>query len=277
MARLRILSDLHEEVSRFGRLPDLDFDVLVCAGDVIEGDPVASALRLADLAAGKPAVWVLGNHDLWGVTVEDAIEQARAAGLPRGVHLLQDSEIEVEGVVFLGATLWTDGFLNQPVIEPGHWSGLPVGTRVSIHGSPGEFGEPIWLRGQGIDRRAKRRDIFRMHEDSADWLARRLEDGADRGESMVVVTHYAPTPRSVSSLSAFPLSAANSASDLGLVDNGQAALWVHGHVHSSVDLDAATRVVCNPRGSSFRNPAFDPSLTIEVSGPRPAPQGRVPC
>lgn len=271
MVRLRILSDLHEETGRFHGMHDADFDVLVCAGDVVEGDPAASAMRLADLAMGRPAVWVLGNHDLWGVTVEDAIEAARRAGAPRGVHLLQDSEIEIQGVTFLGSTLWTDGFLNQPPIEPGHWSGLPAGSRMSIHGLPGEFGEPIWLRGAGIDRRAKRRDIFRMHETSADWLAARLEDGAGRGEAMVVVTHYAPTPRSVSTLSAFPLSAANSASDLGLVDNGQAALWVHGHVHASVDLDGATRVVCNPRGSSHRNPAFDPTLTIEVPDRRLVP------
>lgn len=270
MARLRVVSDLHEEVSRFPGMPDAEFDVLVCAGDVVESDPVASALRLAELAQGRPAVWVLGNHDVWGVTYEDAVESARQAGLPRGVHLLQDSEVSVEGLTFLGATLWTDGFLNQPPIEAGHWSGLPIGCRMSLHGMPGEFGEPIWLRGSGIDRRAKRRDIFRMHEKSSDWLALRLQDGADRGEEMVVVTHYAPTPRSVANLSAFPLSAAMSASDLGLVDLGQARLWVHGHVHASLDIDAPTRVVCNPRGSANPNASFDPGFTIELAAPEPS-------
>ena len=44
-------------------------------------------------------------------------------------------------------------------------------------------------------------------------------------------------------------------------------LWVHGHMHNSLDyVERGTRVVCNPRGYvPFEpNPSFDPSLVVEV-------------
>lgn len=266
MPRLRVVSDLHVEISPFHALPDQDFDILVCAGDVVEGDPAEGARLLSRLAMGKPVVWTLGNHDLWGVAVEDAVVEARGAGSPLGVHLLHDSDVTIDGVTFLGSTLWTDGFLNQPLIGPGDPSGLPVGTRRSVHGRAGPFGEPIFVRGPDMDRRAKCVDIFRMHERSLDWLSLRLQDGHARGERMVAVTHHAPTPLSLAESWRMTPHAVMSASDLGLVENGQAEMWIHGHIHASVDLAGPTRLLNNPRGGHARNPDFDPGMTVFVRG-----------
>lgn len=44
-------------------------------------------------------------------------------------------------------------------------------------------------------------------------------------------------------------------------------LWVHGHMHNSVDYRVgATRVVTNPRGYAGHeiNPNFNPQLVIEI-------------
>ena len=56
------------------------------------------------------------------------------------------------------------------------------------------------------------------------------------------------------------------ASDLSrLIEDRGPDLWVHGHVHDSLDYEVGdTRIVCNPRGYGTENPAFDPSLVIEV-------------
>jgi hypothetical protein len=52
---------------------------------------------------------------------------------------------------------------------------------------------------------------------------------------------------------------------------GRAALWVHGHTHSSFDyLLNGTRVVCNPRGyplrrqGGFENPDFNASFAVDL-------------
>ena len=52
---------------------------------------------------------------------------------------------------------------------------------------------------------------------------------------------------------------------------GRAAVWIHGHTHTSFDYRIqGTRVVCNPRGyplrrqGGFENPGFDPAGWIDV-------------
>ena len=84
---------------------------------------------------------------------------------------------------------------------------------------------------------------------------------------VVVVTHYAPHPCCLPPATRTGWVAGNSASDLSyLTDAGLAALWVHGHVHHSIDLvrPGGTRIVCNPAGPGFSNPDFQDELVVEV-------------
>ncbi|RYY82128.1 MAG: hypothetical protein EOO24_40935 [Comamonadaceae bacterium] len=55
-----------------------------------------------------------------------------------------------------------------------------------------------------------------------------------------------------------------------LLGSDKAALWIHGHMHHSVDYHVrGTRVLCNPRGyvtdRRSENAAFDPGLCVELS------------
>ena len=89
------------------------------------------------------------------------------------------------------------------------------------------------------------------------------------GLPTVVVTHHAPSERSVNSRYASgPYSALDRAyySDLDdLVAISNAALWIHGHVHTNFDYEIGnTRVLCNPRGYPGENPDWNPAMVIEV-------------
>jgi len=70
MTRLWVLSDLHLEAVPF---PDgydpirPEFDVLVAAGDLWRGEPEKAVATLNRLAGGRPAVFVAGNHEAWGM------------------------------------------------------------------------------------------------------------------------------------------------------------------------------------------------------------------
>lgn len=87
-----------------------------------------------------------------------------------------------------------------------------------------------------------------------------------------MVTHHLPHPRSIhpkyrgSGLNRFFLHDVSP-----IVENAGAALWVHGHTHSSFDYMAGeTRVVCNPFGYAANCPGepnreFDGTLTVEVA------------
>ena len=107
--------------------------------------------------------------------------------------------------------------------------------------------------------------LFAKH---AGWLRERLATPHDG--PTVVITHHAPSPRSIHPRFAGSLLNACFVSDLeGLVGGQSAQLWIHGHTHDSFDYRVErTRVVCNPRGYARRgvneNPLFDPNFTIEV-------------
>jgi len=64
--RLWIMSDLQLETVRHldaYRPRCAGFDILVVAGDVWEGSSARALAAVARLAQGKPAMFVLGNHE----------------------------------------------------------------------------------------------------------------------------------------------------------------------------------------------------------------------
>ncbi len=105
--KLWIVSDLHEDDARAYFEPPSDFDVFVCAGDLLTGDIEGSIERVASLAGGKPAVFVAGNHEWMTSSIEETAELGYAAAKRTGVHWLECDAVEIAGVRFAGATLWT--------------------------------------------------------------------------------------------------------------------------------------------------------------------------
>ena len=85
----------------------------------------------------------------------------------------------------------------------------------------------------------------------------------------MVITHHAPTPRSVAPrFEGDPCNAAF-ASDLeGVIAHYQPPLWIHGHMHNRVDVALGeTRVLCNPAGYNALANArhgYDPEFCIEI-------------
>ena len=86
----------------------------------------------------------------------------------------------------------------------------------------------------------------------------------------MVVTHHAPSPRSIHPRFEGSLLNGCFVSDLEhLMGAPRVRLWIHGHTHDSFDYTVrGTRVLCNPRGYMLQgvgeNAAFDPALVVEV-------------
>jgi len=244
--RILAISDLHLETvpypGAFG-LPPVEFDVLVVAGDVWEGNPTQSVAVAARLAAGRRCVYVMGNHEPWRLDLDASVGEARAAADFHGVTLLEADAAEISGVTFVGGTLWTDGMLG----------GL-------IDDRTARTGDPITVAGQGLSLA----EAAARHARAV--VAVETAFAASNGP-VVVVTHHAPLPGCLSpELRGRPVSGIL-ASDLSrLTDAGRASLWIHGHVHHNVDLTrpGGTRVVCNPAGYAMSNPGFDDGLVFEI-------------
>lgn len=106
--KLWILSDMHVErgVEEIAAAAP-DFDVFVCAGDVVTADIDLSIEMVATIAQGKPTVFVAGNHEWMGAPLEVVAYKGRVVAEKHGVHWLELDAVEIDGVRFAGATLWT--------------------------------------------------------------------------------------------------------------------------------------------------------------------------
>jgi len=105
--RLHILSDLHLDVLPLCA-PHEDADVVVLAGDIDRG---WFAIEWAKCRAfrDKAVLYVPGNHEYYaGHMSKVAIELRARAAVTRNIKILDNDEVQIGGVRFLGATLWTD-------------------------------------------------------------------------------------------------------------------------------------------------------------------------
>ena len=261
--RLLILSDLHLEVWREDA-PAIDLsgrpDAVILAGDIDTG---ASAIAWAARTFGAlPVLYVHGNHEGYGHQLEqmqDDVRKACTRANAQGAHirLLDGDAVELNGVRFLGATLWTDFLLfgaeRQEEALNAAQAYMPDYQRISTG---------------GIDARLLcAQDTAALHARHKAWLAQQLAQPFD-GRT-VVITHMAPSMRSVEERFATNLGSPAFASQLDALV-AQADLWVHGHMHASLDYRIEDcRVVCNPCGYQMadgmpENEQFNPGLTIDL-------------
>jgi predicted phosphodiesterase len=253
---LHVLSDLHLEHGAPFELPALDADVLVLAGDIGRG---LAGLEWIMQAAGRPVVFVAGNHEFYGHALPGLIGELRASAVGSPVYVLEDDEIVLDGVRFLGCTLWTDfEFVGGDAGRRAR--SMEIAARVvndykQVHFS----GDP------GGNRPLRPADTLAAHHASRAWLAQRLDEPF--AGPTVVVTHHQPLIRSRPRSSALQAVGGAFASDLTAMMGGdRVQLWVYGHTHRAADLDVGgTRVVSNPRGYPHEPVAgFDPGLVVEV-------------
>ena len=104
--KLNILSDLHLGLGGLAP-PDNDADVVILAGDIARpAEAVAWATSLR-----KPVLYVPGNHEFYGNSIDATLAALRSLCDGTTVNLLDDDELVLDGVRFVGSTLWTDFLL----------------------------------------------------------------------------------------------------------------------------------------------------------------------
>ena len=101
--KLHILNDLHIEFEDFAP-PATDADVVILAGDIGVG---VEGLRWAkDRFLDRPVIYVPGNHEFYHHDLS-LIEELKVQA-PEHIHVLNDDQVVIGGVRFLGCILWTD-------------------------------------------------------------------------------------------------------------------------------------------------------------------------
>ena len=187
MPRIVAIADTH---NRHAQLALPAGDVLIHAGDLTGRGTLRELEQVADWLRAQPhrhKVVVAGNHDF-------ALQRqpAQAKALFQGLHLLEDEEVQLEGLRIWGAPWqpwfhdWAFNLRRGPEIDA-KWRLIPAGVDVLVtHGPPHGYGDVVY-RGERVgcedltrhlDRVKPRLHLFgHIHEDKGEWR---------RGETRIV-------------------------------------------------------------------------------------------
>jgi predicted phosphodiesterase len=237
--RIAYASDLHLEFDDSLTLTGLSTaDVLVLAGDVdTMPEYYTEILRKLRLVYAGPVIFVLGNHEYYhGIFPDDRQKYRDAIAHDRQAFLLENEAVILDGVRFLGATLWTDFASGKQMRS---CQRMMSDFEVIHDGVSGSITPEV---------------ILKAHQDTMDWLATQIMCHPHKGPT-VVITHHAPSfqsqhPRFAGS----PISGGFCSNQEHRIQRWNAAglapdLWIHGHVHDPMDYRIGqTRILCNPWG-----------------------------
>lgn len=284
---IQLLSDLHlESHPHFSAQPLAGADVLVLAGDIgsYQHNTDLTRLGVPDFGLARfsprpvheggaawptPVIFVPGNHEYDGLEFDEAHQRLRQACERWGLIWLEQESVFLQGVRFVGCTLWSDFDALSSA----------AGTPANAAAAPGALAEQLKARDKAF--RAANFYLRKNHSlqggapmlaeqvreqalKSQRWLRQALATGFDG--PTVAVTHFAP-----SLLSADPrygLTPGTAGFCNALDDLLPAAqLWLHGHLHCPQDyVSRGCRVVANPLGYARKGEQknYRPELLIGV-------------
>jgi predicted phosphodiesterase len=228
---------------------------VILAGDIARPREAAAWAQGFD----RPVVYVLGNHEFYGGSLDGTCEEMRQLCSGTNVHVLDQGEIVLGNVRFLGVTLWTDFKLYDD-------DEANVNAKLQARQVVRDFSR---IRtSAAADRVFSPEDSAVLFDQHAHWLDTKLDE--PHAGPTVVVTHHAPTRNSIHPrFAGSPLNPSFVSNAQDLLGKDRVQLWIHGHTHDSFDYVVnGTRVICNPRGYAREgineNPLFDPDFVVEV-------------
>ena len=231
--RFALYSDLHLEMKAW-EPPSLDVDVVILAGDI---GSHTHGLAWAARTFQQPVIYVAGNHEYYEAHLGMLAELQKPVKEHPGVFFLDRHTCELNGVRFLGCTLWSAFDLYGANKADAY---MAVAKR-SIN--------DYWMiYGKG-GKRLEPRDTLKLHRTAIRWLDAELSKPFD-GKT-VVVTHFAPHRSCVAPQHEGSDVSPYFVTDLSrLMEKHQISVWCHGHTHTNNDFlaEGGCRVISNQLG-----------------------------
>lgn len=285
--KIKIVSDLHLEFSDILINNNQGADVLILSGDIVIAEDLhdhpeyvntsdqqaianGTGLGKRQMAAQRyrdflkrcsfqfpHVILIAGNHEFYNGKFHAGLDYLRAECAKfTNVYFLENDTKVIDGVVFVGATLWTDMNKGDPI------------TQSCIRDMMNDF--RVIKNDRKEYTRLKPSDVMARHIQSKHYFQQVLDNHKDG--VCVVVGHHSPSYQSVHPQYANEfLMNGGYHSDLSefILDRPQIKLWTHGHTHHALDyMIGDTRIVCNPRGyetaSYSEDTGWDPDKIIEI-------------
>lgn len=261
--KIRIVSDLHVDVNKQGNFGfrHENQDILLIAGD-IAGSYRKEKQWLEGLSKDItcPIYVVAGNHLGYEYLYEpmhffdDKVTGTKQWSIdylknntPKNVHYLDGDYVDIGEYIIFGGTMYSDYKLypNQELSQRAGENYL------------NDFRYVYTLdKKKRVVRPVNTGDYIQWHR----LFMRRLRACLKKTDkNIIVLSHFAPSPKSISEKYRKGIDVAINASycsnlEKFIMDNPRIKLWVHGHMHDSFDYTIGDcRVVCEPYGYSREN------------------------
>lgn len=276
--RVNVISDLHLE---FDDLELPGGEVLILSGDVCEAKNIKASTYdpngimfdfersnqrpdryyrffKEECSKYRHVLYVMGNHEHYHFRFDKTYSHLKE-NLPDNIILLENQSVEIEGVVFLGATLWTDCNDGNPI------------TMMTIRQQMNDY-RVVQNYHQDKNQYYKLTPevTYRTHKKTLEYLKTELD--ANQTKPVVIVTHHSPSKQSIKPKYQhdYHMNGAYSSNlEQFIMDHPQIKAWTHGHTHDTFDYQiGGCRIICNPRGYSGyeeRAVEFDPTVGFDIS------------
>jgi hypothetical protein len=244
---IQLCSDLH---LCWGDLILPGGEVLIMAGDVFEASDWTKGTKAAttydrfievELAKYSLVLYVFGNHEYYG-SHYDKTRHIIECQLPNHVKILEDDYMDLDGIRFWGAPLWTDMKNSNPLVMN------------IAQGAMNDYNQIRWQHKVVLEgghsyytSRFTPQDTVNSHKQSLESLKQSLKTNAPH----FVITHHAPSQGSVHPMYTGQELNHCYYSNLEhlILDHPNIKHWVHGHTHHPFHYNVgSTQVVCHPRG-----------------------------
>jgi len=284
--KVAYLSDIHAEFLNYPNLhADKGGDILLLAGDIFTANMVAPHRTDADSKKLKKwlngpfkeftskydqVLYVFGNHEHYNSIYKNThlgiMKFLQSNGF-NNVFVMENDYIDIDGVRFIGATLWTDYNKGNPLTMEIVERGMNDYKMIGLH----DVSDMNYFN-RRHNRKINPQFLLDVHLESVSYI---YEKAHDTDLPVVVLTHHAPSFQSVDpdhvSGGPYGYDSLNGAyaSDLSsvILDSPNIKFWVHGHTHHTIDYPIGQcRILSNQRGYSFEACArhFEGTKSFEI-------------
>ena len=247
------VSDMHLEFHHSPLPPYRGLaDVVVCAGDMHTRGRAPKYLRM--IYDHQEVIYVAGNHEYYGSSIEEQDELLREECQKYGIHFLQRDKVEIDSVTFVGCTLWSDFQLFGLEQE----AEAIAETRRCLNDYH------VISFDKKKMRVIKPADTIAIHRQDVTWLH---EQFVQKDEKLVVVTHHGPSIKSIHPAYTEDIVSCGFASALDdMVAASRANYWISGHSHCAQHFKIGeTEVYQNCLGYPTEQiDGFDTGLILEL-------------
>ena len=263
MVKIHVMSDLHIDLRNdlhninelVGPLHYTQDKILVLAGDV--GNPVGKKYwDFLESCCDKYAhvIFIAGNHEYYNsiVTETEINTLIDTKEKPTNLHFLHKNKIIIDGVVFLGTTLWTKinrKYENIITTSMNDFYNIMINTSTNKK-------KPLTVD-----------DWDALHKDQLNWLKQSIE--SETLDKIIVITHHLPLQRlSHEKYAKYEKYSSAFFTDLSSsgVFNAKVKFWFCGHTHTKMqytDPTTQTQFHVNPMGYTGENDKFE-VLEVEI-------------